>query len=55
MYGEYKYVSADYERRLDHLATNLMLDRLAKQVVAEEAVIIPFPRQDSEQPDPTAA
>lgn len=49
MYGEYKYVDAEYEGRLDRLAAMLMLDRFAKQVV-QEAVVIPFPRRE-ELPD----
>lgn len=53
MYGEYKYVSPEYEAQLDRLATKLMLDRFAKQAV-EEAVVIPFPRP-VEEPDPIIA
>lgn len=53
MYGEYKYVTPEYEARLSKLATDLMLDRYLKTQCAAEhlAVIIPFP----EQPDPDAA
>lgn len=54
MRQKYEYVSPEYEGQLNSLAAVLMLDRLAKQAVAEEAVIIPFPRPAAEAPDSVA-